>query len=127
MMTLQLAGHLGCDKHKDPVHYSELLKLAKRNLERYCSIIIMERMAESVELLARQLKWSWRPDNSTLLDQYTATHSRNSSEPLKVEEGTALYTKRAGLNELDLELYDYAVARFNEKLRLHGIDVKQFT
>ncbi|EFN58528.1 hypothetical protein CHLNCDRAFT_50309 [Chlorella variabilis] len=98
--TYMLAGAMGCrwpGGPAPPTSDAEILERAKRNLEKFCVILITEYMDDSVQMLGEATGW---PDSVLFRD----VRSSNATPRPKVP----LSAKRAlqAANHLDMQLYD---------------------
>jgi hypothetical protein len=85
---------------------AEALEVAKSNIERYFSLVgVQERYAETLALVRRTFEW---PE----LEEHRTNVTRDNSE---FNEQARAYI--AGMNQLDLELYDFVVQRFEHQLQ----------
>ena len=93
-----------------------MLGLAKENLRRHFAVVgLTERFDESLMLMKRTFGWK-----KLLHVRQNATHDQRRRE-LSGEDVDAILER----SELDVELYAYAVALFEERLRREGPDLEQ--
>ncbi len=82
---------------------------AKSNLDRYFSVVgLVERFDETLILL--QKAFSWQPP------LYIKQNVTSEAEKKHAEISKATVEKIKQYNAMDVELYDYAVQRFEEQL-----------
>ena len=104
----------GAEQYKYPVGAcaQDLLEAAKRNLRESFSVVgLMERFDETLLLLKQA--YSWR--NVRYVRQNVT-----GGRPLPAELPQATLDLVTEYNQLDLELYQYAVALFEEQVRKQG-------
>ena len=97
-------------------HGSDVLEAAKENLrENFAAFGLTERFDESLVLIKRAL--GWRIRDLVYREKLNVTSSR----PLrpKISEETADVIRER--NQLDVELYKYAQALFDDAIKQHGI------
>lgn len=123
-MTMLFAGKTGCQLQgseftdfsiASPRH---LLQIAIKNLDMFCLVLIQERFEESVRLLQSRLSPQSNVPvlNRTVHDIITPMinkHSGVSKKSLHVPRNSVLYKRLARLNDLDMLLYEYALAKFS--------------
>lgn len=85
------------------------LEMAKTNIEKYFSVAgVSERFDESVALMAIRLGWQWTPYYQ---NENVATR-KSDAEELDLETHKLIRE----VNELDYELYQWVVERFDEEV-----------
>lgn len=109
--TYQLGGAMGCTPggvHPLDISEEEVLERAKRNLSKFCQIVINEYMEESLEMLKAFTGWT---QHSELFNP-KADVNRNTGRP-KVPE--TVWKRIEAVNHLDMQLYEYAVQLFKQR------------
>lgn len=84
------------------------LELAKKNLDQFVCVGLSERFDESLILFKNRLKWKRIYYSSTNIDT-----TKRKNTPLTTAEIKALQA----VNQLDLELYEYAQERFEKDIK----------
>jgi len=96
----------------------EDLEKAKYILEAKVLIGLIDRMEESVDRFNRYFGWEESPDKvpcaEDMLDHKSSTGSNSHAHP-KVEPGSEDWEALAAINRFDIQLYDFAVALFEEQ------------
>ncbi len=89
----------------------QMLDLAKKHLEEFCFVGILERFDEGLKLMADKLGWK--------IGEY---HKENVSATRVKKEQVPEHVKASVMecNSLDAELYDFAVKLFENALRKQG-------
>lgn len=111
----QLAGSFGCRWPGGPTTRPEgkkMLAVAKRNLERFCVVIIAELMHESRARLAEAAGWDVSEllsDSSKLESSGRVNGNPHPTVPLAVKQ------KLARLNKLEMQLYEHGVQLFLQR------------
>lgn len=86
----------------------EMLDRAKRNLEDEIAVVgLTERFNESMILFRREFGWSL---------PYGRKENVGANRPASESLGPEVYERIKRMNELDCELYDFAVGLFNRRL-----------
>lgn len=97
---------------------SELLELAKHNIDQHFLLIgLTEQFDQSLLLLQQKLGW-----NSCLY--LRRNDSKKGSKPVISPE---LYDEICSRNWLDVQIYDYAKKRLKEELEINGLDRETIT
>ncbi len=108
---LTFAGNSGIPQTVE-IDAGNMLEIAKKNMDNHFSVVgLTERFDESVILLKRELGWDF-----PFYTRQNVTADKIDRE--KIPASTIQLIKER--NQLDVELYEYAEQRFNEKIRRRG-------
>lgn len=98
-----------------PAYWEELLDLAKRNLDRYCAIMVQERMEDSARVLFHQLrKGKWLDARADPKVPFMHSHAQNPRQRALDMLGSESYNRALELNRVDMQLYEYALQRLEK-------------
>ncbi len=99
---------------------AEFLEAAKASLRnRFAVFGLTERFSESLVLLKRTL--GWRIRDIVYHEKLNVTSSRPRKSQISQETLDVIWER----NQLDVELYEYAQALFNDAISQHGIGFKR--
>ena len=106
----------GCQQQSVPLAGAlSALELAKRMLDRFCVVMIQEEMEESAQLLSHYLT-QFRGWNASSIQLASLPHVNQNAQRHNghyvVPRNSNLYHRLAQINDLDMQLYHYAVNRF---------------
>lgn len=91
-----------------PTNDREMLDIVKRNLRKYYAVVgLSERFEDSVTLMTQALGWSF----PLWVDQ-----NISKNRPSKAEESHDVRSLVESVNELDMELYEYASQLLEERI-----------